>query len=124
MENKRRYSRKSRAIKKNKMVMYKRPAGIDMGYDGAIKLKIHATYDITAAVGGNKAYYTVNWAGNGVAAGAGGTARLTVTNEFTNYNTRYSLYKVVGCKIKVFPIVDNTSTVFTSVGPIWSGSNS
>lgn len=115
------YPKRRKGIKK--MPMYKSPSNLDQGYDGAIKLKIHNTYDITANAG-SKGYYTVNWAGNGIAAGAAGTARLTVTNEFTNYNSRYSLYKVVGCKIKVFPIKDNTSTVFTAIGPMWSGSNS
>lgn len=103
--------------------MYKKVDPLVSGFDGAIKLKIHGTYDIIANAG-SKGYYVVNWAGNGIGgAGITPTARLTVTNEFTNYNTRYSLYKVLGVSIKVFPIKDNTLTVFSSLGPTWSGSN-
>lgn len=100
MVYKRRYKKRTYKKKAYKRRMYKKRMISKGGkYDGQVKYKIHATYDITANAG-SKGYLTVNWAGNLIAAGTT-TARLTVTNEFTNFNTRYSYYKVVGCKVKI-----------------------
>lgn len=49
---------------------------------------------------------TVNWAGNGIAAGVGTTARLTVQPEFTAYSAIYSQFKVIGLKIKIIPVTN------------------
>lgn len=97
----RRYKKRAYKKKAYRKRTYRRRMGIQK-YDGQAKFKIHTTIDITADAG-SKGYLVVNWAGNGIAAGTT-TARLTIQNEFTQFNSRYAFYKVVGCKIKINPV--------------------
>lgn len=93
------------------------------GYDGALKLKIHAVYDITHSTVYGHADFCTNWAGNGVAASTT-TARLTVTPEFTGYVNLYNEYKVVGCKTQIVPISQATGVAGSGIYNMWIGSDS
>jgi len=99
---KKRSFKKKKTFRRNRRSFRRAP-----GYDGGTSIKVHATQDINSlnALVSN-AFFTVNWAGNGIAAGIGTTARLTVQNEFTVMANLYSQYRVIGCKVKIFPTVN------------------
>jgi len=99
---KRTYTKRIYKKRAYKAPMYRAPRSV---YDGSLSSKIHVTQDMVANAG-SVSFLTVNWAGNGIAAGTGTTARLTTAPEFTAYSALYSQFKVIGCKIKVIPVTN------------------
>lgn len=93
-------------------------------YDGVLCCKIHGTADITHSTVSTHADFTVNWAGNGIAGGAGGTARVTVANEFTTFTQLYTEYRVVGCKVAIHPLAQATNVSGSAIFNMWVGSDS
>jgi len=98
------YRKRGRKTNRKRRAFKKRSSRRGGGYDGALKIKVHNTYTMYHTSAIDHADFTVNWAGNGSAAGAGGTARVTVCNEMTTYAPLYNMYRVTGCKVKIIPI--------------------
>jgi len=101
---KKRYTKKRTFRKRRVFKKSRRFARKSNSYDGVLAVKVHNTYEITHNTVSTHADFTVNWAGNGIAGGAGGTARVTVTNEMTTFAALYNEYRVVGCKVNIHPM--------------------
>lgn len=78
-------------------------------YDGAVFMKINLIGNITNDVGYGHGDLTVNWAGNSVTA-ANASVRLYDAQEWGTYKDLYSEYRVLGVKIKLFPISEATGS--------------
>lgn len=101
---KKRYSKK-RTFRRRKSFRRKRVfRRKGNNYDGVLAVKVHGVADIVHNTVATHADFTVNWAGNGAAGGAGGTARVTVSNEMTTFAALYNEYRVIGCKVAIHPI--------------------
>lgn len=72
--------------------------------DGAISLKCHTETPVQFKTASGHANVTINWGGNGTAAGVGATLTLPGINEFTHFSADYNEYKITGVKIDFFPI--------------------
>lgn len=108
--------KRTRRYRPRRKSMYRRKARryqIGKGYDTGLKVKCHSINDVTYNATYGHADFSVNW--GAFSQTSNGYARISATQEYQNYVTMFREWKLVGVKMRWYPLSSITSSLGSSL---------